>query len=258
MADPEESAREMHGRDPGARSWERASWRMAVALSGVGCGLVAIGFAIAVGGGLGFAISALVLVLVLVLYREVDQGRLNVDRDVKGYRGERMVADLLGMLEPLGFHVIHGLEFVDRDGRRKDIDHAVVGPTGVFAVETKNWKGRMSKGPGDRLVHNGVDETRAVLQALGEAKELRRRLKAADVPVRWVEALLVSTKSTLPDIRMEFNYVTVIGASDLVPSIRGRKRVLSDKQVASAVAALVGRPASGRSAQPSQRERPAA
>jgi hypothetical protein len=28
----------------------------------------------------------------------------------------------------------------------------------------------------DRLIHNGVDETRRVLQVLAEAKEIRRRL----------------------------------------------------------------------------------
>lgn len=97
----------------------------------------------------------------------------------------------------------------------------------------------MWKADGERLIHNGIDETGSVLQALAEAKELRRRLDAGHVPVHWVEALLVSAKSTLPEVRVRFRYVTVVGASDLVPLIRDRGRVLSDSEAASVVAALV-------------------
>jgi hypothetical protein len=157
---------------------------------------------------------------------------------LKGYRGERMVADLLGMLEPLGFQLIHGLEYVDDRGKTRNIDHTVIGPSGVFAVETKNWNGRMWKVDGDKLIHNGVDETGSVLQVLAEAKELRRRLDSGHVSVRWVQALLVSAKSTLPDVRVEFKYVTLIGASDLVPFIRDRPRVLSGSETASAATAV--------------------
>jgi hypothetical protein len=211
---------------------------MSVSLGGIGLMLAATGFAVAKGGSVALVVLLLVLVGMLVLYRGSERGRLNALPDLKGYWGERMVADLLGMLEPLGFQLIHGLEYVDDRGNTKNIDHTVIGPSGVFAVETKNWNGRIWKVDGDKLIHNGVDETGSVLQVLAEAKELRRRLDSGHVSVRWVQALLVSAKSTLPDVRVEFKYVTLIGASDLVPFIRDRPRILSDSEVASAATAL--------------------
>jgi hypothetical protein len=226
-------------RKPGEYSWRRASRRIAISLGATAVVLVMAGIAVATGGHAGIVISLLVLIAILLIYRESEGGRLDFHSDLKGYRGERMVADLLGMLEPLGFRINHGIEYTDASGYEQNIDHAVVGPTGVFAVETKNWSGRMWKADGDRLMHNGVDETGSVRQALGEAKELNRRLESGHAHVRWVQAVLVSTKSTLPDVRVEFKYVTLMGASDLVPYIRDRERILTDADVASAVSALV-------------------
>ena len=225
-------------REPGEYSWKRASRRLSVSLGGIALLLVLIGFAVARGGPAALVILLLAAVAMLVLYRESERGRLNAVPDLKGYRGERMVADLLGMLEPLGFQVVHGLEYVDTHGNTKNIDHTVIGATGVFAVETKNWNGRMWKAEGNRLIHNGVDETRSVLQSLDQAKELRRRLNSAQVSVRWVSAVLVSAKSTLPDVRVEFKYVTLIGASDLVPFIRDRPSILFGEEVAAAISAV--------------------
>ena len=51
-----------------------------------------------------------------------------------GYQGEKAVGQLLeSSLRPLGYHVFHDLEIKGRG----NIDHALIGPAGVFAVETK-------------------------------------------------------------------------------------------------------------------------
>jgi hypothetical protein len=75
---------------------------------------------------------------------------------------------------------------------------------------------------------------------LAEAKELRRLLAVAGMSIRWVPALLVTTKSTIPDVRIEFRYVTLVGASDVVALIRDRDRMLSPEQVSQAVEAIAG------------------
>jgi hypothetical protein len=49
-----------------------------------------------------------------------------------GYAGERVVADHLRPLERHGYRVFHDVPFAGFN-----IDHVVVGPTGVFAIETK-------------------------------------------------------------------------------------------------------------------------
>jgi hypothetical protein len=233
-----DTARTTSAREPGEYSFRVVSRRMTIVFIVTALALIATGVAVALGGHAGIVISLLALVAAMITLREADGRRLDVFSHLKGYRGEHMVADLLGMLEPFGYRVIHGIEFVDDKGHTMNIDHTVVGPTGVFAIETKNWNGRMWKTEGDRLLHNGVDETRRVGQTASEAIELKRRLNAAHIPVRWVEGVLVSTKSTLPDVRVDFRCVTLIGASDLVPFIRDRESFLTDAQIASAVAAI--------------------
>ncbi|HEX2100294.1 MAG TPA: nuclease-related domain-containing protein, partial [Candidatus Synoicihabitans sp.] len=53
-----------------------------------------------------------------------------------GYFGERVVAEALEPLKAHAHHVFHDVPAGDR-GRRFNLDHVVVGPGGVFAVETK-------------------------------------------------------------------------------------------------------------------------
>ena len=52
-----------------------------------------------------------------------------------GFMGERAVGEELNQLLALGFHVFHDLPF---DGF--NIDHVLVGSSGVYAVETKAWR----------------------------------------------------------------------------------------------------------------------
>src|SRR5207248_11280153 len=78
-----------------------------------------------------------------------------------GFHGERYVAEELNQLMADGFRVFHDVPF---DGF--NIDHVLVGPTGVFVVETKTKKKPMVGGKkqyrvifdGERLrFHNGTD-----------------------------------------------------------------------------------------------------
>ena len=68
----------------------------------------------------------------------------------KGARGEERVSGILRSL-PDGYHV-----FNDFVALGTHVDHVVVGPAGVFSVETKNWRaassraGRLSRRPSRR------------------------------------------------------------------------------------------------------------
>ncbi len=58
----------------------------------------------------------------------------------QGMQGERFVGQqLMEQLLPEGFKVFHDLDF-----GTFNIDHVVVGPNGVFAIETKTWSKRAS------------------------------------------------------------------------------------------------------------------
>jgi hypothetical protein len=72
---------------------------------------------------------------------ELVQGELvpilaQIERITHGERGERTVGAVLDELESEGYRTVHATY---RDGC--DIDHVLVGPTGVFVIETKARKG---------------------------------------------------------------------------------------------------------------------
>ncbi|WP_223855518.1 MULTISPECIES: nuclease-related domain-containing protein [Streptomyces] len=54
-----------------------------------------------------------------------------------GLEGERRVGRELERLSPLGWRVLHGIE----KGNGGDIDHLLIGPGGVFSINTKNHRG---------------------------------------------------------------------------------------------------------------------
>jgi hypothetical protein len=84
----------------------------------------------------------------------------------KGAAGEEAVARVLASL-PAGFEVFHSL---DLGGgllmwRRGDLDHLVVGPTGIFAIETKNWQGTVTLEQGELRVDGVLPGRSPVRQA---------------------------------------------------------------------------------------------
>ena len=71
----------------------------------------------------------------------------------KGAVGERATADALAGLDSQDWVVMHDLAWPGR--ARANIDHVVVGPPGVFAIDTKNWSGRVELKEGHRVVRSG-------------------------------------------------------------------------------------------------------
>lgn len=61
--------------------------------------------------------------------------RQSTEAWAKGAQGERMTASALDRL-PDGYVAVHDLRM---PGSRANIDHVVIGPTGVFTVETKHY-----------------------------------------------------------------------------------------------------------------------
>lgn len=81
-----------------------------------------------------------VLVLLIILLWAIGRslaGQLDRWRNhYLGYFGERVVAEALEPLKARGHLVFHDVPGGDR-GQRFNVDHVVVGPGGVFAIETK-------------------------------------------------------------------------------------------------------------------------
>lgn len=173
--------------------------------------LIAI-VAVAVAGGLAFGIrSAEFVVLELVAMAgmlAIDRFALPViDRWDRGATGEETVGELLEALSGEGWAAIH-----DVDTGRGNIDHVVVGPGGVFTVETKSHGGRISV--------DHIDE-RMLKQAYAQRKWLE------NVTGERVEALLVFSRAYLDRPLDRRRGVLVLPARMLCGHLRKRPSVLA-------------------------------
>ncbi len=104
---------------------------------------------------------------------------------MKGARGEEMVAHLLGFL-PATFCLFHGGD-LRASSDLPDYDHVVIGPTGLFVVETKNWTGHIAIKEG-HIRYNGSEPTRPPVEQVQQiANRLRHILEHADPLLSHVE-----------------------------------------------------------------------
>ena len=108
----------------------------------------------------------------------------------RGIEGERRAADYLAPLQAESFIVLHNRRVPSAKG---DIDHIVIGPTGIVVIETKNWSGKAHV-VRDRLFVGETERTWAVDQlyreatavqiALGDELSPPRRDRDSDPPSR--------------------------------------------------------------------------
>jgi hypothetical protein len=111
-----------------------------------------------------------------------------------GFHGERFVAEELNQLMSDGFRVFHDVPF-----SKYNIDHVLVGPNGVFVIETKTKRKRTAHGEekhkvlfdGTRLTFpRGKWDTEALDQARLNAKTLSQWLSSATADQITAHAIL--------------------------------------------------------------------
>jgi hypothetical protein len=80
----------------------------------------------------------------------------------RGARGERRTARLLDRLGRDGYVVLHDLAM---PGSPANIDHLVVGPSGVFVIDSKQWTGQVCQSADGLIWHNHhrLDRTLATI-----------------------------------------------------------------------------------------------
>ena len=76
-----------------------------------------------------------------------------------GAAGERATGEVLAELQTAGWFVLHDLAWPGR--QKANIDHVVVGPGGIFVIDTKNWSGSVEVRDGV-LRQNGRSRESAV------------------------------------------------------------------------------------------------
>lgn len=104
-----------------------------------------------------------------------------------GLQGERLVGEMLNRMVKDGYDVFHDYP-IEPDGRSGNIDHVVVGPNGVFAIETKTVRKpkTVEEGTnyevtfdGNRLQYPHFSTKKGIGQATHNARLLSKHLSAA-------------------------------------------------------------------------------
>ena len=156
-------------------------------------------------------------------------------------RGEQSVAETLYEVADCGFRVFHDLP----GGENWNIDHVAAGTRGVFLIETKARRRRVSREgqPDHIVVYDGKvlsfpsgEDTRAVPQAERNARSLAELLtrkteeSVAAEPLVVVPGWFVERKGNFPLKAMNTSY--------LARYLRGRSDRIQAAQVRRIVAAL--------------------
>jgi hypothetical protein len=101
----------------------------------------------------------------------------------RGARGERRTARALRPLLRAGWTVLHDVAIPHS---RANADHVLIGPPGVFLVDTKAWHGRITLGPDGSAWHNGHHMDDALDTVRWEADQLAGALGVAVLPMLCV------------------------------------------------------------------------
>ncbi|MDE3066235.1 MAG: NERD domain-containing protein [Verrucomicrobiota bacterium] len=116
--------------------------------------------------------------------------RSQIKEHQQALNGEKIVGEKLENLRAHGYRVFH-----DLIGNEFNVDHVLVGPAGVFTIETKTW----SKGKGDKiqtdgrsLWKNGIEiKPSPIDQAKAQARWLHGLIKELTNESAFVQPVIV-------------------------------------------------------------------
>jgi hypothetical protein len=185
---------------------------MTISIVAVSLYLLLWGIALALFGLVWWPFALFAFFPLLVLHHLSD-GRRMLDPEswMKGWVGESRVKKLLKELEPSGYRIVNHL-----DTGHGDVDHVVIGPTGVFAIDTKNHDGGFAQ-RGASLTNDGWPVDDILAQVRGEAAAVRRK-----TAVQSVQAVVVVPTGGLANHPLFFKYVTVVDNGRLLTFITDR------------------------------------
>jgi hypothetical protein len=143
---------------------------------------------------------------------------------------------LLEPLEAEGFRVLHDRKI---PGSRANIDHIVIGPPGIFVVETKSLGGSLQIRGNDVFVA-GRRRTGMIDEVKREASAVHTALADDLAAHGWtVSPVICVHRADLPWFGSEVAGVRIVSGKDLVTRLRQADRLLSPADV-ERFAALAG------------------
>jgi hypothetical protein len=144
----------------------------------------------------------------------------------RGAQGERRTARLLAPLERHGYQVFHDLGI---PGSAANVDHLVVGPTGVFVIDSKRYRGHLYYSAG-RLWHGQRSLDRTLDTLWWEATQVAETLGfGPDLHIYPVLCMHVARLPWLRELLVEG--IPILAASALRPALQVTRQALSPEQV---------------------------
>jgi hypothetical protein len=139
----------------------------------------------------------------------------------RGAHGERHTARLLDRLPRDGYVVFHDLAV---PGSPANVDHLVIGPTGLFVIDSKQWTGSVHQSADGLAWHNHCRLDRTIDTVRWEAEALGRLLGTRPAALLCVHGAHVQGGG------LDTQGVAIVPAH-LLRSALGYDRVLSDADV---------------------------
>lgn len=160
-----------------------------------------------------YVYGAIFLLLPAVADVVLDRGTARTDRMKRGAVAEEKIESVLSRLSD-EFCVLHDVDF-----GRGNVDHIVVGPSGIYTIETKSHRGNVTFVDG-RLLLNGrpPKEKDFLKQSYAEAMVVKEYLKTAFERDYHVQPVLVFTRAFV-NVKGKADGVQVVPAKWLVKSL---------------------------------------
>ncbi len=204
---------------------------------------------LAIGGQTRLAAAAggagLVLLLVLGVLAAAGPSEHEVRIKRAGAAGEQVIPRMLQAL-PDSWTLVNG---VPLPGARADVDHLLIGPGGVFAIEAKNHSGWVEcagsssgdawgysrRGPNGTMVEGQIGNPSG--QARWHASALARALRARGVDVS-IEPVVVFTHPRV-ELHIEQPSVPVLPVAELLTFLERQPQSLGQRETSRALQAVL-------------------
>jgi hypothetical protein len=204
-------------------AWTRTlPWRVAATLGiGAGAGLLGSLLALRLGLVLG-TLAALAAGWALRFQPSPDAVAWR-----RGAAGERRTARLLSPLERHGWTVLHDLAL---PGSPANLDDLVIGPGGVFVIDSKQYRGHLQLDPSGQLWHGRYPLAPTLRAVSFEADRAAQVLPDPGVVV--VVPIVAVHGARVPWGKVVMNGVPVVAARRLPSMLRALPAVLGPERVA--------------------------
>jgi hypothetical protein len=139
-----------------------------------------------------------------------------------GRQGEKAVINTLTKSLNDDYYIINGAYLKDRGG---DIDHIVLGPSGIYVLETKNWSGKIIcngdqwQRPGKTIKGNPSLQVKRNTQKVKKLIDNSHTIRDSNL---WVEGLIVFT-NTNADLNISNPTVTILKLHQLSQHIKNQE-----------------------------------